>query len=121
MAGAVQRLAGLGLKVKGKQVPEKIRMPGARAFNAAKYRNDPGAIAEYLNEALSTEDSFVITMAIRNMVRAQGMIRFSRKAGFRRDSLDKTFKAEVSPAFDTILKLIVALDIRLMAKPVANQ
>jgi probable addiction module antidote protein len=62
-------------------------MPGAHPLDAAKYRDDPVAIAEYLNGALSTEDPFLITRAIATMVRAQGMTRFSRKAGIRRDSL----------------------------------
>jgi probable addiction module antidote protein len=96
-------------------------MPGAHHFDAAKYRDDPGAIAEYLNDALSTEDPFLITRAIGNMVRAQGMTRFSRKAGMRRESLLKTFMGEASPAFDTIIKLLIALDIQLIAKPVVRE
>jgi probable addiction module antidote protein len=96
-------------------------MPGAHPFDAAKYRDDPVAIAEYLNGALSTEDPFLITRAIGTMVRAQGMTRFSRKAGMRRDSLLKTFMGEASPAFDTIVKLLIALDIQLIAKPAARE
>jgi probable addiction module antidote protein len=96
-------------------------MPGAHHFDAAKYRDDPRAIAEYLNGALSTEDPFLITRAIATMVRAQGMTRFSRKAGMRRDSLYRTFSGEVSPAFDTIIKLLIALDIQLIAKPALRE
>ena len=92
-------------------------MPGAHGFDTTKYRDDPKAIAEYLNVALSTEDPFLITRAIGNMVRAQGMTRFSRKAGMRRDSLIRTFTSEASPAFDTVVKLLIALDIQLTAKP----
>jgi probable addiction module antidote protein len=92
-------------------------MRRAREFDRAKYRDNPKAIAEYLNAALSTEDPFLITRAIRTMVHAQGMTRFSRKAGIHRDSLTKTFAAEESPAFDTILKLVFALDIQLAATP----
>src|ERR1700675_2155693 len=92
-------------------------MPGAHGFDTAKYRDDPKAIAEYLNVALSTEDPFLITRAIGNMVRAQGMTRFSRKAGMRRDGLIRTFTSEASPAFDTVVKLLIALDIQLTAKP----
>jgi probable addiction module antidote protein len=96
-------------------------MPGAHPFDAAKYRDDPGAIADYLNGALATEDPFLITRAIGNMVRAQGMTRFSRKAGMRRESLLKTFMGEASPAFDTIIKLLIALDIQLIAKPAVRE
>lgn len=95
-------------------------MAGARIYDAAKYRDDPKAIAQYLNDALSTEDPFLITRAIGTMVRAQGVTRFSRKAGMRRDSLAKMFTGEMSPAFDTVMKLLIALDIKLTAKPAAE-
>ena len=45
----------------------------------------------------------------------KGMTRFSRKAGMRRDSLYKMFTSDVSPAFDTVMKLLIALDIQLVA------
>jgi probable addiction module antidote protein len=92
-------------------------MRGARIFDVTKYRDDPKAVAEYLNDALSTKDPFLIIRAIGTMVRAQGMTRFSRKAGMRRESLYKTFTADASPAFDTVVKLLIALDIQLIAKP----
>jgi probable addiction module antidote protein len=96
-------------------------MPGVRIYDAAKYRDDPKAIAQYLNDALSTEDPFLITRAVGTMVRAQGITRFSRKAGMRRDSLAKMFSGEASPAFDTVMRLLIALDIQLIAKPAAEQ
>jgi probable addiction module antidote protein len=92
-------------------------MPGGRHFDVTKYRDDPKAIAEYLNEALSTKDPYLVTRAISTMVRSQGMTRFSRKAGMPRDSLYRMFTGEVSPAFDTVMKLLMALDIQLIAKP----
>ena len=95
-------------------------MAGARIYDAAKYRDDPKAIAQYLNDALSTEDPFLITRAVGTMVRAQGVTRFSRKAGMRRDILTKMFTSEESPAFDTVMKLLITLEIRLIAKPAAE-
>ena len=92
-------------------------MRGARNFDTTKYRDDPKAIAEYLNGALLTEDPFLITRAISTMVRAQGMTRFSRKAAMRRDELYRMFTGEVSPPFDAVVKLLIALDIQLIAKP----
>jgi DNA-binding phage protein len=55
------------------------RTPKARHFNAAKYRDDGRAIAKYLNDALLTGDPVHITKAIGDMVRAQGVTRFSQK------------------------------------------
>jgi probable addiction module antidote protein len=95
-------------------------MPGGRHFDVTKYRDDPKAIAEYLNEALSTKDPYLVTRAISTMVRSQGMTRFSRKVGMPRDNLYRMFTGEVSPAFDTIMRLLMALDIQLIAKPVVE-
>ena len=96
-------------------------MRGARNFDTTKYRDDPKAIAEYLNGALLTEDPFLITRAISTMVRAQGITRFSRKAAMRRDELYRMFTGEVSPPFDTVVRLLIALEIQLIAKPAARR
>jgi probable addiction module antidote protein len=97
----------------------KRETPSERAF-AAKYCDNPRAIAKYLNGALSTGDPVVITKAIGEMVRAQGVTRFSRRAHMRRDNLYRSFKGEVSPAFDKVIKVLIALDIQLVAKPSAG-
>ncbi len=47
----------------------KRETPSERAF-AAKHRDNPRAIAKYLNDALSTGDPVLITKAIGEMVRA---------------------------------------------------
>ena len=95
----------------------KTTTPKARAFDAAKYRDDPRAIAEYLNDAISTGDPIRIIKAIGDMVRAQGVTRFSQRAGMRRDNLYRTFKGEVRPAFDTVVNVLLALDVQLIVKP----
>jgi probable addiction module antidote protein len=91
-------------------------MSKARAFNAAKYRDNPKMIAKYLNDALATEDAVLVNIAIGNMVRAQGMTKFSRKVGLRRDSLHRAFRGEINPGFDTVLKVLLALEIQIVAK-----
>jgi probable addiction module antidote protein len=92
-------------------------MPKARPFDAAEYQDDPKMIAKYLNHALATGDAVLITKAIGDMVRAQGMTRFSQKAGLRRDGLYRTFRGEISPAFATVIELLIALGVQLEAKP----
>ena len=47
-------------------------MSKAATFNAAKYRSNPKAIANYLNDALATDDSAFIR-ALGNLSRAHGM------------------------------------------------
>jgi probable addiction module antidote protein len=94
----------------------KKTTPKAEAF-ASKYHDNPRAISEYLNDALSTGDPLLVTKAIGDMVRAQGMTRFSKKAGMRRDNLYRSFGGELRPLFDRVINVLLALDIRLIATP----
>jgi probable addiction module antidote protein len=93
-------------------------MARASAFDVAKYRGNPKMIAKYLNDALATDNAGLIAKAIGDMVRAQGASRFSRKVELRRESLYRSFGGQMGPGFDTVIKVLVALDIRLLAKPI---
>jgi DNA-binding phage protein len=39
----------------------------------------------------------------------------------RRDNLYRAFKGELMPAFDKVVKVLIALDIQLVAKPFARR
>jgi probable addiction module antidote protein len=91
-------------------------MPKARSFDAAKYRDDPRAIAKYLNDALSNGDPVVITKAIGDMVRAQGGTSFSQKSGMERTSLYRSFGGKAKPTFETVLNALIGLDIQFLVK-----
>jgi len=95
-------------------------MRKARAFDAAKYRDNPKMIAKYLNHALATGDGIIIAQAIGAMIRAQGVTRVSQKIGLRRESLYRSFRGHGGPRFETAIKAIVALNIQLVAKPSAR-
>ena len=92
----------------------KKKTPSA-AFDA-KYREKPRAIAKYLNDALSTNDPVHITKAIGDMVRAQGVTAFSQKTGLDRTSLYRSFRGKMRPPLETVLNVLIALDIQLIAK-----
>src|SRR5450759_4859476 len=94
----------------------KRETPSERAF-AAKHCDNPRAIAKYLNDALSTGDPVLIRKAIGDMVRAQGVAKFAQKVGLRRDGLYRSFKGELKPSFDTVLKVLIALDVQIVVKP----
>src|SRR6266404_3220197 len=72
-------------------------MRKARAFDAAKYRNNPKMIAKYLNHALAKGDGILIAQAIGDMIRAQGVTRVSQKIGLRRESLYRSFRGHSGP------------------------
>ena len=51
------------------------------------------------------------------ITRAKGMSQVARDAGLSRESLYKALSGERNPSFDTILKVIGALGLRLHAEP----
>jgi probable addiction module antidote protein len=92
-------------------------MRKACSFDAQKYRDNPKMIAKYLNVALASDDAAVIVKAIGDMLRAHGIARVSTKTGLRREGLYRSFKGHIVPGFDTVLKALLALDVRLVTKP----
>ena len=96
------------------------RVKFERPLDAAKYRDNPKMIAKYLNDALATDDAALITKAIGDMLRAQGMSKFSQKVGLRRGGLYRSFRGEMSPGFDTVVKVLVGLDLQISVKPSAG-
>jgi probable addiction module antidote protein len=89
-------------------------------FHAAKYRNNPKMIAKYLNDALATDDTAFTTRAIGNLARAHGMGAIAEEANVDRAALYRSLSGEMDPAFGTVLKVLTALGVRLVAKPAAD-
>jgi probable addiction module antidote protein len=90
-------------------------MSKAAPFNAAKYRSNPKAIANYLNDALATDDSAFVR-ALGNLARAHAV---AEEANVDRAGL-YSLRGDMDPAFGTVLKVLAALGIQLVAKPAAG-
>jgi probable addiction module antidote protein len=94
-------------------------MSKVQAFNAANYRSNPKAIANYLNDALATDDSAFIR-ALGNLARAHGMGAVAEEANVDRAGLYRSLRGDMDPSFGTVLKVLTALGIQLVAKPAAG-
>jgi len=92
-------------------------MAKTRAFDAAEYLDSPEMIAEYLTEALETDDEMFITKAIGTVARAQGMAAVAENAGVSRENLYRALNGNTRPEFETIRKVLAALGVQLVAKP----
>ncbi|HNT89863.1 MAG TPA: putative addiction module antidote protein, partial [Candidatus Hydrogenedentes bacterium] len=55
----------------------------------------------------------LVVRALGNIARAIGMTQVARDAGLSRGSLYKAFSGDRHPGFDTIVKVIEALGLRL--------
>jgi probable addiction module antidote protein len=63
-------------------------------------------------------DAAFIAKALGDIARAKGMSQVARDAGLSRESLYKALSGERTPSFDTILKVISALGLKLHAEAV---
>lgn len=86
-------------------------------FDAADYLESPEMIAAYLTEAFESEDTAVITKAIGTVARAKGMTGVAEDAGLSRENLYRALGGEAKPEFATVLKVLHALGISLVAQP----
>jgi len=75
-------------------------------------------MAAYLEACLEEADgdAAFIAKALGDIARAKGMGQVARDAGLSRESLYKALSGERSPDFDTILKVVGALGLRLHAE-----
>lgn len=85
-------------------------------FDTAEFLDSAEAIAAYLEEVFQDEDPAEITKALGNVARAKGMTEISRKTGLSRESLYKALSGEGNPEFATVLKVMKALDLKIVTK-----
>ncbi len=85
-------------------------------FDAADYLDDEETIAAYLSEALEDPDPDTFLMAVRTVARARGMAQLAKDAGLGRESLYKALAPGAKPRYDTMMKVIRALGIKLHAE-----
>ena len=88
-------------------------------FDAANYLKSPQAMADYLSEALATDDPEFICDALDTIARAKGMTQVAKETGLSRESLYKSLSGTTKPEFDTIMRVLDALGVQLTAKPKA--
>ena len=87
-------------------------------YDVAEHLRNPEEMAAYLEACLeeANGDAAFIAKALGDIARAMGMAQVSRDAGLSRESLYKALSGERSPDFDTILKVIRALGLKLHAE-----
>lgn len=86
-------------------------------FDAADYLDDEESIAEYISAALEDPNPDVFLAAVRDVARARGMAQLAKDAGVGRESLYKALTPGAKPRYDTMLKLLHALGVKLTASP----
>src|SRR6267154_2248822 len=87
-------------------------------YDVAEHLRTPAEMAAYLEACLeeANGDAAFIAKALGDIARAKGMTQVARNAGLSRESLYKALSGERSPSFETILKVVGALGLRLHAE-----
>lgn len=87
-------------------------------FDVAEHLRTPEEMAAYLEACFEEAhgDAAFIAKALGDIARAKGMAQVARDAGLSRESLYKALSGERSPGFDTILKVVGALGLKLYAQ-----
>lgn len=88
-----------------------------KTFDVAEFLEDEETIAKYLNMALEDPNPEMLLLAVRNIARARGMTQLARDTGLGRESLYKALNEGAKPRYDTILKVVRALGVKLHAEP----
>ena len=92
-------------------------------YDVAEHLRTPEEMAAYLEACMEEAegDATFIAKALGDIARARGMSQVARDAGMSRESLYKALSGERSPGFDTILKVMGALGLKLHAEAVPFQ
>jgi probable addiction module antidote protein len=86
-------------------------------WDVAEHLRTPKEMAAYLEACIEEADgdAAFIAKALGDIARAQGMTQVAKDSGLSRESLYKALSGERSPSFDTILKVVTALGLKLSA------
>lgn len=86
-----------------------------RKWDSAEHLKTEEDMQAYLQACIeeSNNDAAFIAKALGNIARAKGMAQLAKDTGLGRESLYKALSGEVNPSFDTVLKVVKALNLRL--------
>ena len=86
-------------------------------YDVAETLRTPDEMAAYLEACIEEADgdAAFIAKALGDIARAQGMTQIARQTGLSRESLYKALSGDRSPSFDTVLKVMTSLGLKLSA------
>ena len=86
-----------------------------RKWDSAEHLKTEEDMQAYLQACIdeSNGDAAFIAKALGNIAKAKGMAQLSRDTGLGRESLYKALSGDVTPSFDTVIKVVKALNLRL--------
>jgi probable addiction module antidote protein len=88
-------------------------MRKVKPFDTSAFLDDDEVIAEYLTAALEDSNPDVFLAAVGQVAKARGMGAIAEGAGLGRESLYKALTPGAKPRYDTVLKVLQSLGVKL--------
>jgi probable addiction module antidote protein len=82
-------------------------------FDPSAFLNSDDVVAEYLTAALEDANPDVFLAAVGHVAKARGMSSIAQRAGLGRESMYKAFAPGAKPRYDTVLKVLHSLGVKL--------
>ncbi|MCL6708061.1 putative addiction module antidote protein [Pseudomonas sp. R2.Fl] len=82
-------------------------------FDVSDYLDSDEMIAEFLAAALEDEDPDVFIAALGHVAKAKGMAEIASESGLGRESLYKALKPGSKLRYETVLRVMSALGVKL--------
>lgn len=82
-------------------------------FDPSEFLDSEELIAEYLTAALEDENPDVFLAAVGNVAKARGMSTIAERTGLGRESLYKAMAPGAKPRYDTVLKVLHSLGVKV--------
>ncbi|MBF0426677.1 MAG: putative addiction module antidote protein [Magnetococcales bacterium] len=86
-------------------------------FDPSAYLDNEQVIAAYLSQVMEDGNADELLTALGHIARARGMAKVAATAGIGRESLYKILAPGAKPRFETVMKIVRALGIKLHAVP----
>ncbi len=85
-------------------------------FDPSRYLTNDAAVAEYLTAILEFDDPDLLVKALGDVARARGMSKVAKASRLGREGLYKSLMPGRRPRFDTVMKIALALGVRMSAR-----
>ena len=87
-----------------------------KPFDTSAFLDDHEVNAEYLTAALEDRDPDVFLTAISQVAKARGIASIAARSGLGRESLYKALAPGAKPRYDTVLKVLQCLGVKVVLK-----
>ena len=88
-------------------------MPKVKPFDTSAFLDDEEVVAEYLTAALEDANPDVFLAAVGQVAKARGMSAVAESTGLGRESLYKALTPGAKPRYDTVLRVLQGLGVKL--------